>query len=301
MLRPHGTASRAGRRRGGREARADRGGPLGAAPATGRRRRPAGRVTADLAKAPSAARPVRAEWARLATAGAPPGRFAADLVTGLPEAARRWLTHAVAAGTPLWSSVQLTMRGHIKLGAWRPFTARQLLAPPHGFIWAATARFAGLPVSGFDRYSSGTGQMRWRLLGLLPVMTGAGPDVTRSAAGRLAGEGVCWLPTAFGGAAWSAGPEPDTAVATWRIGDQEESVQLRVGPDGRLREALVQRWGNPDRQPFGRYPFGVAVEAERTFGGVTLPSVLRAGWWWGTDRQDAGEFFRAEITDAVFQ
>jgi hypothetical protein len=32
------------------------------------------------------------------------------------------------------------------------------------------------------------------------------------------------------------------------------------------------------------------------------PSVgLRAGWWWGTDRQEAGEFFRAEITDALFQ
>jgi hypothetical protein len=33
---------------------------------------------------------------------------------------------------------------------------------------------------------------------------------------------------------------------------------------------------------------------------VTVPSALRAGWWWGTDRQDAGEFFRAEITDAAF-
>jgi hypothetical protein len=31
---------------------------------------------------------------------------------------------------------------------------------------------------------------------------------------------------------------------------------------------------------------------------AVLPSVLRAGWWWGTDRQDEGEFFRAEITDA---
>jgi hypothetical protein len=55
------------------------------------------------------------------------------------------------------------MRGHIRLGGWRPFTAQQVLAPS-GFVWAATARVAGLPVTGFDRYSSGTGQMRWRLL-----------------------------------------------------------------------------------------------------------------------------------------
>lgn len=38
-------------------------------------------------------------------------------------APRRWLLHAVAPGTPLWTSVQLTMRGQLELGEWRPFTA----------------------------------------------------------------------------------------------------------------------------------------------------------------------------------
>jgi hypothetical protein len=42
--------------------------------------------------------------------------------------------------------------------------------------------------------------MRWRLLGLIPVITAAGPDVTRSARGRLAGE-IALLPTAFDSAA----------------------------------------------------------------------------------------------------
>ena len=68
--------------------------------------------------------------------------------------------------------------------------ARQVLAPPRGFVWAATARFIGIPVIGFDRLSSGSGQMRWRLGGLVPVVSATGPDVTRSAAGRLAGETV---------------------------------------------------------------------------------------------------------------
>jgi hypothetical protein len=45
----------------------------------------------------------------------------------------------------------------------------------------------------------------------------------------------------------------------------------------------------------------VAIEAEQTFAGVTIGSSLRAGWWWGTERQPEGEFFRAEITDAVFR
>jgi hypothetical protein len=63
----------------------------------------------------------------------------------------------------------------------------------------------------------------------------------------------------------------------------------------------MQRWGNPNGAPFGRYPFGVAIEAEQTFAGVTIGSALRAGWWWGTERQPEGEFFRAEIIDAVFR
>jgi hypothetical protein len=43
----------------------------------------------------------------------------------------------------------------------------------------------------------------------------------------------------------------------------------------------------------------VTVEEEAALGGVTIPSVIRAGWFWGTDRQNEGEFFRATITDAV--
>jgi len=175
--------------------------------------------------------------------------FDPAMISGFPEPAHRWLRHAIAPGTPLWGSVELTMHGRIKLGRWRPFTARQVLSPPGGYTWAATARLAGLPVTGYDRLSSGAGEMRWRLLRLFPVLTAAGPDITRS---------------------------------------------------GRLTEIRVNRWGNPGGAPFGRYPFGVRVEAEACFGGITIPSAFRAGWWWGTERQHEGEFFRAEITGAVF-
>jgi hypothetical protein len=222
------------------------------------------------------------------------------MVDPLPEAARRWLRHAIAPGTPLWGSVVLTMRGEIRLGGWRPFTARQVLSPPRGFIWAATARVLGLPVTGFDRYSSGSGQMDWRLVGLVPVMTASGPDVTCSAAGRLAGE-MALLPTSFRAATWSRGADEDHTVVTWRIDEQEESAAFRIGTDGRLLEVVLQRWGNPNGAPFGRYPFGVAVDAEQTWSGVTIGSVLRAGWWWGTDRQAEGEFFRARIAAAAFR
>jgi hypothetical protein len=249
---------------------------------------------------PGEARAVRRDWLHLAEPAGPLPAFDPAMLAGLPEPARRWLGHAIAPGTPLWRSVELSMRGQIRLGRWRSFTARQVLAPPDGYIWAAATRVAGLPVTGFDRLSSGTGQMSWRLLGLFPVVAASGADVTRSACGRLAGE-ITLLPTAFHRASWLRGERPGTAVASLRFGTYTESAELSVGDNGRLLEVRVDRWGNPDGAPFGRHPFGVSVEAESQFGGITIPSVLRAGWWWGTERQDAGEFFRAQITSAVFR
>lgn len=243
------------------------------------------------------ARAVLPEWHRLVGGPGTPALFEVAMVEDLPEPARRWLLHAIAPGTPLWPSTELTMHGTIRLGAWRRFAATQVLAPPDGFIWAATAHVLGLPVVGYDRLSSGNATMRWWLLGVVPVVSAEGPDIARSAAGRLASE-IVLAPTAYRGATWVAGDRPDTVVGIWHIGGKEQRVELHVGPRGEVRDVVIQRWGKPPGAPYGCYPFGVTVEAERTFDGITLPSVLRAGWWWGTDRQDEGEFFRAEITDA---
>jgi hypothetical protein len=269
---------------------------------TGRATRPAGPppgVGTEIA-VPRAARSVRRDWHDLAESAASPSAFDPAMVAGLPEPARRWLRHAIAPGTPMWRSAELFMSGQIRLGRWRSFTARQVLAPPDGYIWAATARVAGLPVTGFDRFSSGTGEMSWRLLGRCPVMTASGPDVARSASGRMAGE-ITLLPTAFPRASWLRGERPGTATADFQFGSVTERAELSVGDDGRLLEVRVDRWGNPGGAPFGRYPFGVSVEAESQFAGITIPSVVRAGWWWGTERQAEGEFFRARITGAVFR
>lgn len=46
-------------------------------------------------------------------------------------------------------------------------------------------------------------------------------------------------------------------------------------------------------------PRSVRVEATSyaSFGGVTIPSAGRAGWFLGTDRRWEGEFLQSEITD----
>ncbi|MFI7582136.1 DUF6544 family protein [Kocuria kalidii] len=218
-------------------------------------------------------------------------------IAALPEPARRWLGRAVPPGTPAWSVAELSMRGEIRLGgAWHAFSARQLLAPGVGFVWAARTRVLGLPVAGFDRYGPGGGELRWRLLGVVPVLSAAGADVSRSAAGRLAGEGVL-VPTACPRAVWSEGPAPDTAVMSWVLDGEREDTVVRVDPEGRLRELSMRRWGDPDGTGYGRHPFGVALSEEIDVDGVRVPAVLSAGWAWGSERQAEGEFFRARIED----
>ena len=247
---------------------------------------------------PRAAGHVREQWAALSAPAPAAEVFAPTQTENLIAPVRAWLRHAIAEGTPLATTACLRMYGHIRIGTWRPFTATQLLAPGVGFIWAATAKMAGLPVVGYDRYVDGTGEMRWRIGGLIPVMSARGADVSASAAGRLAIESV-FVPTAFRRAQWSS---DDGAIhATWSIDEHRETVELDIGEDGRLRGAVMARWGNPDGLPYARYPFGVTFESEGRFAGITIPTRVRAGWWWRTDQQERGEFFRATVTAAAFR
>jgi hypothetical protein len=224
----------------------------------------------------------------------PAAAFADAELDGLPDPVRRYLRAAIAPGTPLATAARLRMRGQIRLGRWVPFRAEELLAPHHGFHWAARA--AGM-VGGSDRYAGGQGQMRWRLLGLVPVMRAGGADLSRSAAGRVAGEAM-WVPTALlprFGVDWSAADDHHL-TARWRIDTHDVALELVIDDQGRLREGVFQRWGDPDRTgSFGLHPCGGEVTAHATFGGVSVPAAGRAGWFYGTDRWADGEFFRYRL------
>ena len=213
---------------------------------------------------------------------------------GLAEPVREMLGGAIAPGTPLVTSARLEMRGEIRLGRWRRFSGSEVLAPHAGFVWAVRVG----PITGFDRYLGGAGEMRWRLIGVVPVMSARGPDVSRSAAGRIAGEAV-WIPTALlprFGVEWSTVNERHLVA---RLGLDAHLLELHYGLDDRARVERVwfDRWGDPDGSgTYGLHSFGVETRSWETFGGLTIPSAGRAGWHYGTDRWEDGVFFRYEIT-----
>jgi hypothetical protein len=225
-----------------------------------------------------------------------PGGFRSSELDGLPEPVRRHLTQAIAPGTALATSAWLRMRGHIKVGRWLPFRARQVLNPHRGFVWSARA--AGV-IAGSDRYVDDAGVMDWKLAGLVRLVHAEGPDISRSAAGRAGAEAVC-LPTALlprFGVRWSA-TGADQVTARYQVGETPLEVSYRLDPEGRIRSMVFDRWGDPDSSgSFAWYPFGGEITSYRTFEGVTIPSGGRLGWFFGTDRWPAGEFFRYQITE----
>jgi hypothetical protein len=224
--------------------------------------------------------------------------FDPDAILGLPEPARRWLTHAIEPGLPLVDAVELEMHGEVRLGnRWLRFTAIEALVPDSGFVWSAHTRLAGLPVSGYDAYVNGAGSMRWRLLGL-PLQSAHGPDVTRSAAGRLASECV-QLPTSLVEHTWTAGAEHDRATYVHRIGSRPANpVTIDVGADGTLHGVSVRRWGNPDGTGYATYPFEVRFGSEFRIDGMILPNDISARWVEPDGRHC--EFFHAALDRVEF-
>lgn len=194
------------------------------------------------------------------------------------------------------------MHGNIKLRRWFPFTGEQVILWDRGMIWSATVWMHRMPIRGSDRLVDGQGALRWRLFGIIPVMTASGPDITRSAAGRVAGESV-WLPSVLRSdqVSWTAADASRPRV-TVKAGGLATDVALAIDAQGRLESIKFSRWGNPDGGDFGYTEFGGVVEEENSFGRYTIPTRLRIGWYFGTDRFGRdGEFFRVTIDEARYR
>jgi hypothetical protein len=227
------------------------------------------------------------------------GHTAQDLV-GLPLPARRLLEQTVPLGEVPIAAVVLDMDGEIKLKRWLPFTARQILHPTGGFVWNATVGPWWLRFRGGDSCWRGQGSLEFRLAGRIPVVRATGADIDRSAAGRWAAEVVAWTPQALlpaAGASWRPIDDSTATVSRDVEGDTYE-VTVTIDDSGGLRDLRSMRWGNPDGGEAGWHPFGGSVSQISSFNGVSIAAAGTVGWWWGTDRQPEGEFFRYRILDA---
>jgi hypothetical protein len=188
----------------------------------------------------------------------------------------------------------LTMRGRIKAGRRLPFEAHQQL-DGHRFEWRARVGSGPFkPLTVVDRFADGHGETSGLLLGRRRLFHAAGPDLSRSAAGRAALEAI-WAPSRFreDDVSWTVEAD-DHIVALVPTPPERVEVHLLLGGNGALLSAWAPRWGEVGRDGFGYIPCGCEVLAEARFGELTVPSSVRVGWWWGTARYEP--FFEAELT-----
>ncbi len=207
-----------------------------------------------------------ATWAELAspTTTTPP-RFDPATLSDLPAPAQRYLRGVLPDGVGLSSVVRLSMAGEIKLGGrWLPFSARQILRAGTGFVWAPVVGGRLLRFVGADALGVKGARLEFRLHGLIPVVRSSGPDVRRSAEGRLAAETVVWLPQALA---------PQSG-ARWRgIDDQRAVVSLdAAGP------ASTSRSTSTTGERFARS--SCSDGATQSLQAATSPSVGRSTRRW---------------------
>lgn len=248
-------------------------------------------------------RRVAAQWEALA-AERGSGAFELSAIAELPEPARRYLAHAIAPGTPLARSVELTFTGELKLSPdlpWTAFDAQQVLAPARGYVWKLDLYSDGARFRGAETLLDGKGQQSYWLREFLPSSED-GATVDRSLAGRSAID-LVFLPSALlpGGAAaarWSAA-SADRARAEVLVAGQSFALDLELGPEGQLLAVATRRLGN--RTPDGTFAdlaYGARVLGENTFGGYTVPAHLRYAWHFG--EPSAEDYLAPDLAGAVF-
>ena len=232
--------------------------------------------------------------------------FSAKMVKDLPPAAKRYLLHAILPGTSLAERVRMKMTGTLRqedTEGWIPFEAEEILAGGRGLVWKAKLRTGEDSwLDGAEYYFRGKGQVTFFRHRFVPSIFESSLVVDRSMAGRVLIESI-WLPPVFlpqRMARWE-NMDKSRAKVTLSIDDLSSTILMTVEEDGRLREVVIPRYHKGEERKIEKAewrPFGIKVEAEKTFEGYRIPTKIRAGWWHGSSRYT--EVFRAEIKEATF-
>jgi hypothetical protein len=239
---------------------------------------------------------------RLLMEPAPQQTFSTALTSALPEPAQRYFAFTIAAGTPIRNAVSIDMAGEIGLGTrdapgYRQMRATQLLVPPLGLVWEATAG----PISGSDAISPEQSWTRFWLWDLIPVVRASGSDHLRSAFGRVIAEAAFWSPGSLlpGEHVRWEGIDRSSARAIVSYRGLTQAVDISVAESGAPTRVVIRRWSNANAQKIYReQPFGGDLDDFREFDGYRLPTRVEGGNLIGTP--DYFPFFRARVTDIRF-
>jgi hypothetical protein len=173
----------------------------------------------------------------------------ADLAD-LPVSVRRYLRLMGVVGRPRDTSFRAHLSGRFRMRPtqrWMPMEAWQYnTAPQPARLMLMRIRFAGaLPMVGWDTYLNGRGRMRGKLLGLVPVADGSGPEFDLGELVTWLNDAIMFAPSMLLGAhaSFAATGSDDEFDVT--VTDRGQTVRARVhlDADGAPRDFSTEdRW-----------------------------------------------------------
>ena len=224
--------------------------------------------------------------------------FNPESLINFPDLARRYLEQAIAPGTLLASAVRLWMHGEMKVGKhWHSFKAQEVICWDRGMIWQATTLMNNKPILGEDRIVDGVGTASWN------TIQRSGEDITRSCVGRAQIEFTTWLPSVLCNPdiIWTE-LNASQVQATFIALGEPAKLTLTVSNQGVLEQIKVDRWGSLEGEAFHYGDFGGIAEDRDTFDGYTIPTRLRIGWLFGSERfESEGDSFHCTIDKAIYK
>ena len=239
--------------------------------------------------ATGSSRPPRAFLRGVSAAGLPAGPASTTPVTeadlaGLPPVAARYLQAMGVVGRPRTWSLRAHFAGRFRLRPdrpWMPLDAWQYNSASEVARLFRMRLLAArvVPMWGWDTYRAGSGRMRGRVLGLVTVADGSGPEFDTSELVTWLNDAVLLAPTMLlePAVTWTAVDDTAFDVA---LTDAGCTVTARVTVDDRGR---VRDFGTEDR--YAALPGGLTrarwttpVDGWTTSGERPLPDGGRALW-----------------------
>lgn len=221
----------------------------------------------------------------------------------LPPIVRAYLKRSLPDGAPIPRLASLRQRGGFRLKAGMSFMdmqAEQLFSvQAPGLVWQARMKLIpGLPILVRDTFIAGHGAFGGRLLGLVTVAAGSGPETDQATLVRYLSEAI-WFPYALLPGERLRWESIDARSARALLTDRGRTVTgiYTFDESGRPVAFDADRARDVAGKPV-RTPWHVTLEKHTRMAGVEIPAIGSVTW-----RLPEGplEYGRFEVTALAFE
>jgi Family of unknown function (DUF6920) len=237
---------------------------------------------------------------------APPTRYDARELEGLPAPVQRYFRAVLEDGQPIITAATIDIAGTFNMSPtgeqWKPFTSRQrVITRRPGFVWdARISMLPGVTVRVVDSYIAGIGLLHATVQGLFTVADVRGDgEIARGEFMRWFAE-VAWYPTALlpsQGVRWDAVDE-HSAHATMVDGPLSLTLLFRFNKAGLIDSFRAEARGGMVGKDMVMAPWEGIWSNYQTRDGVQVPFTGEVAWMRPDGRRP---YFVGTVTSLTFE